>query len=278
MSGTTSTLSQIVAQLESGNGANNANQPASMVNPTYGQYGDFVGQYGSGAIGVDNYANQMLAANPNATLGDFYSSYVLGTGNPAQLSTLAELQNQQPAAYKNLTSNFGDSLDLPLNTLVSNNASASDYASASDGFAPSIDVTGPEQGSSSTYGQPGSEYTPSGNTFSTGSLAGETAEASTPGLIVDQPATIGLSPGLAAATSGWVGSMEQTASNIASGIETAVGKAWDATFGALFASVQNMFIRGMLIVLGIVIAFIALWRLAAPDVSARDVAMMAAAG
>lgn len=280
MSGTTSTLSQIIAQLESSNGVNNANQPASMVNPTYGQYGAFVGQYGSGSVGVDNYANQILAVNPNATLGDYYASYVLNTGNPAQLSTLAELQNQQPAAYNNLTSNFGDSLNLPLSSLVNNNASASDYASASDGFSPSIDVGG---SSDAPVGEPGSEYTPSGSTYSGGygSLASATASASTPGYepgIYGGPAAVGLTPGLAAGISGWVGSMEQTATSLVSGIESAVGKAWDNTFGAILANVQNMFIRGMLILIGIVILIVALWRLAAPDVNVRDVAQVAAAG
>lgn len=280
MSGTTSTLSQIVAQLESGNGTNVANQPASMVNPTYGQYGAFVSQYGSGSVGVDNYATQMLAANPNATLGDFYSSYVLNTGNPAQLSTLAELQNQQPAAYKNLTGNFGDSLNLPLSSLVNNNASASDYASASDGFSPSIDVGG---SSDAPVGEPGSEYTPSGSTYSGGygSLASATASASAPGYLppasTGGPAATGITPGLAAGISGWVGSMESTATNLVSGIESAVGKAWDNTFGAILANIQNMFIRGMLILIGIVILIVALWRLAAPDVNVRDVAQVAAA-
>lgn len=277
MSGTTSTLSQIVAQLESGGGTNTANQPASMVNPTYGQYGDFVSQYGSGSVGVDNYASQMLAANPNATLGDFYSSYVLNTGNPAQLSTLAELQNQQPAAYNNLTGNFGDSLDLPLSSLVGQNASASDYASASDGFAPTIDVGG---SSDAPVGQPGSEYAPAGNVYSSGSLGAATAEASAPGYLppasTGGPAATGITPGLAAGISGWVGSLESTAGNIASGIETAVGKAWNATFGALLAEVQNLFVRGMLIVVGIILLFIALWRIADPQVNLRDVANVAA--
>jgi hypothetical protein len=89
-----------------------------MVNPTYGQYQGFVSQYGSGAAGVDNYAAQVLAANPNATLGDFYSGYVLGTGNPAVLPGAGALQSSYPSAYNNLANNSGVPLDTPLASLT----------------------------------------------------------------------------------------------------------------------------------------------------------------
>jgi hypothetical protein len=114
----TSMISQIVAQLESGGGAYASQQPASMVNPTYGQYSGFVQQYGSGAAGVENFAQQILSFNPNATLGDFYSSYVLSTGNPANLSNVSQLQAQYPSAYNNLVSNAGVSVNTPLSSLV----------------------------------------------------------------------------------------------------------------------------------------------------------------
>jgi hypothetical protein len=113
-----SSLSDIVARLESGGGANVAGQPASMVNPTYGQYAGFTTQYGSGAAGVDNYAYQVLADNPNATLGDFYASYVLGTGNPANLSSASDLQAKYPSAYNNLVKNAGVGLNTPLSSLI----------------------------------------------------------------------------------------------------------------------------------------------------------------
>lgn len=114
----TSLISQIVAQLESGGGAYAAQQPASMANPVYGQYSAFVTQYGSGADGVDNYAAQVLAHNPDATLGDFYSSYVLSTGNPAHLSNVQQLAAQYPSAFSNLVANAGVSPDTPLSSLV----------------------------------------------------------------------------------------------------------------------------------------------------------------
>jgi hypothetical protein len=111
-----SQLSNIIAQLESG--GTGQGQPASMVNPLYGQYGGFTSQYGSGAAGVDNYANQMLAANPNATLGDFYAGYAQGTGNPANPPSLATLQANYPSYYNNLVNNSGVPISTPLASLV----------------------------------------------------------------------------------------------------------------------------------------------------------------
>lgn len=114
-----SALSDVVANLESGGGSSAGAQPASMVNPTYGQYGAFVTQYGSGAAGVDNYASQFLQSNPNATLGDFYANYVQGTGSTSnpQYNTQT-LAAQQPAAYNNLVNNAGYDPSTPLSTLV----------------------------------------------------------------------------------------------------------------------------------------------------------------
>jgi hypothetical protein len=114
----TSMISQIVAQLESGGGTNVANQPEGMVNPTYGQYAGFATQYGQGAAGVDNFAQQVLSFNPNATLGDFYASYVLSTGNPANLSSASQLAAQYPSAYNNMVNNSGVSINTPLSQLV----------------------------------------------------------------------------------------------------------------------------------------------------------------
>jgi hypothetical protein len=111
-------IAQIVAQLESGGGALASRQPASMVNPTFGQYQPFVTQYGSGAAGVDNFAQQILQYNPDATLGDFYATYVLGTGSPSYLHSTSELESAYPSAYQNLASNAGVSLDTPLSSLV----------------------------------------------------------------------------------------------------------------------------------------------------------------
>lgn len=77
-----SALATIFAGAESNYGAAAGRQPASMIDPTYGQYSGFVNQYGSGAAGVDNYAQQVIAANPNASIGDVYAGYFANTGTP----------------------------------------------------------------------------------------------------------------------------------------------------------------------------------------------------
>lgn len=167
--GTPSTLSTIVSGLESSGGANVASQPSTMVNPTYGQYSGFVQQYGNGAAGVDNYAQQMLAANPNATLGDFYSGYALSTADPANPPGVDALQAQNNGAYQNLVNNSGYSPDTPLSSLVSTpqaegatdassglNAGTTSYvdptnaASAYGGSAVNLPGSTPAAGSSSS--------------------------------------------------------------------------------------------------------------------------------
>jgi hypothetical protein len=86
-----------------------------MVDPVYGQYSAFANQYGSGAAGVDNYGSQFLAANPNATIGDFYSNYVLGTGSASNPQYgYSNLVSQYPSAATNLSSNID-----PLTSLAS---------------------------------------------------------------------------------------------------------------------------------------------------------------
>ena len=86
-------LASMVRTLESGGGRYSSAQPKSMVDPLYGQYPGFAKSYGRGAAGVDNYAQAVLAANPKASVGDFYAGYFSGTGPPGS----AELQQFQSA-------------------------------------------------------------------------------------------------------------------------------------------------------------------------------------
>ena len=73
---------------------------------TLGQKAAFQAQYGAGPQGITNYAQQLLRANPNATFGDFYAGYALGTGDPRRAPTLEDLRTRYPEAYKNLVTNF----------------------------------------------------------------------------------------------------------------------------------------------------------------------------
>lgn len=121
-----SAISHFVSGIESSYGkaahVNQQNNP-TMVDYTYGQYPAFGKQYGTGASGVDNYAQQVLKANPNATLGDFYSGYVLGTGDPSKLPGADALRDKQPTYYNNLVNvakSSGYGLDTPLSSLMGN--------------------------------------------------------------------------------------------------------------------------------------------------------------
>jgi hypothetical protein len=98
----TTILGHLVSGAETNYGRLTGRQPASMVNPLYGQYRGFTNQYGFGEAGIQNYAQQIVAANPNATIGDFYGGYFGGTGNPARASTsLFGNWAQGPAAQRN---------------------------------------------------------------------------------------------------------------------------------------------------------------------------------
>lgn len=120
-----SAISDFTAQLESGGGLYAGDQPATMVDKTYGQYRLFQKQYGAGAAGVDNYVAQILKANPNATLGDYYSGYVLGTGDPSKLPGMDALKDQNPKAYNNLQKQMaahGYNANTPLSSLTGTSA------------------------------------------------------------------------------------------------------------------------------------------------------------
>lgn len=124
-------LPGIVAQLESGGGRDVASQPPSMADPTYGQYPGFVNQYGRGAAGVNRFAQAELAAKPDATLGDYYSDYVLGTGKPGT-HTVADLASTNvpgaQGAYGNLMRNAGVPASTPLVNLLRNDSTQAGMA------------------------------------------------------------------------------------------------------------------------------------------------------
>lgn len=212
-----SALSQVVGSLESSNGANNASQPAAMANPTYGQYTGFVSQYGSGAAGVDNYASQVLANNPNATLGDFYASYVTNTGNPANTTSLAQLQVENPDAYNNLINNAGFNPSTPLSSLVETSNLSNGPTDASSGLAAgSTSYVNPL---SPDYGIPSSiSVTPENAAFNPSAIAA----ASSPGGGGFDPFGLG-----------------------------SVAQAIDTSFTSLIQGIEDWFTRGFLIVIGL---------------------------
>lgn len=225
MSESNSALSSIIAQIESSNGANNASQPASMANPTYGQYPSFVAQYGSGAAGVDNYASQMLAANPNATLADFYAGYAISTGNPANPPSVEQLQTQYPDYYNNLANNSGVALDTPLSTLV-NSPMSNGTVDASSGLNAGPNATVDPTNPASAFGvmSPFNMFNPFG--------------------VINQ--------GIGAAA-GQAGAAASNALGL-SDIATAI----DQSFASMIQGITSWFARGFLIIIGLALIVVGL--------------------
>lgn len=237
-----SQLSDIIAQLESGGGAANASQPPSMVNPTYGQYSGFTSQYGSGAAGVDNYAQQVLQANPNATLGDFYSGYVLGTGNPASLPGSSVLASNYPGAYNNLVNNAGVPLNTPLTTLLpdSNQLGNTAVVDQSSGLLAGVQNAAfdPMNSLPSMLGPFGAAL---GYLFQTAPVGSATA----PGA---PSQNVGLTPGLTNDVTAWL------TNNLLNPIK------------GTFAAAENWAGRGFVIFVGIAILVVALFALTRDEV------------
>jgi hypothetical protein len=109
------TLGQIIAQVESGNNPNASATDAFgnvSSNILFQQSPGFIQQFGAGNAGVTNLAQQVLAGNPNATLGDFYAAYNSGFNTSTLTSSIPF------SSYLNGTVlNNGVSLGANLNNL-----------------------------------------------------------------------------------------------------------------------------------------------------------------
>lgn len=247
-------LADIIAQLESGGGLYNGLQPASMVNPTYGQYSGFVNQYGSGAAGINNYAAQTLAANPNATIGDFYAGYVLGTGTPGAYN-FSQLQQQYPSYAANFINNSGVSPSTPLSDISTGSTSSSPLG---------IDTSIPDP-----YANPTSfSIAPSGSGYSTGLLASGGQGLTDPFAYFtnansDLTNSVSLSPDIAASGSDTqsIGQnltdpfgLGQGTGGVQSSVPGAGGSTNATSFwSALLSNIENFAARGGIVLLGIVL-------------------------
>jgi transglycosylase-like protein len=225
-----STLAEMVQHYESG-GDYTAHNPTStasgayqFTNPTWKSYATMAG--------VDTSAYPTAASAPPYLQDKVFSQAVSSNGlrdwtcpgcNPALTSYV---------------SNNPDAMALPVNT-------------AGAGLAPSGTATA-AGGSSTATGTPTQAQIMSGDqSTSPDTLAA--AEAATPGVILEEPATVGLSTGLAGAVNSWIGSAE-----------SAVGTAFKNAMGAVLDTVGNLFVRAGLIIVGVVILALALWRILDP--------------
>lgn len=114
-----SNLASLVGAIESGNNPNASLTDYAgnvSVNAQYQQSAGWIAQYGAGASGIDNEASQLLAKNPNATLGDFYSAYNHGSVLP-----WSQYSSSYPQQANNFLSNAksqGYDQNTPLSQLT----------------------------------------------------------------------------------------------------------------------------------------------------------------
>lgn len=244
---------------------------------------------GGGAANQGNMAGITQAGGGYASYSspqDFTNAYISTLQNPRYASALNTGSNSDafvnglygggyftanPATYaSNVSSNANTINTISNGGLLTANSTpetglggSTIYEGGTDPYSFSMDVTPntattqqtTTQGTSSGYG------TGSNIAGDLGADVGYLPPAATGGL-----QATGLAPGVVSSISGWL-----------SGAENWFGGIWDNTFGAVLESAQNWIVRGFLILVGVAILFIALWRLAAPDVSAGDVVKMAAA-
>lgn len=170
-------------------------------------------------------------------------------------------------------------------TLASNTPDTSGQGYGSNGYTvyPVIGPDGNPTGAyvSGTPGDPATNYlhsgetlgqpltsSPSGTTGGSGSGTSTTPSTSNPaisGIGAGQPGylppastggpmAVGITPGLATGIGGWIGN-----------IETAVGNWMTTAFKALFGSLADWFARFWLMVLGVLLILVALWRVMDPS-------------
>lgn len=186
-----STLSQLIGQIESGN---NPNAPLTdyegnvSVNAQYQQSSGWQAIFGSGASGIDNEASQFLAANPNATLGDFYSAYNHGLGSGGTAFSTVLPYSQYSSLFPTQANNFsnnataaGYSPNTPLSSLVGGSNTAT---SSNDplGSSLTIDPNGASEFGNATPALGNDQGTPSlGGGASTSALPTGSAGSPLPG-------------------------------------------------------------------------------------------------
>lgn len=150
----TTPLDNLIAQIESSGGLTSSN--------VYQQGPGFVSQFGSGAAGVENFANQAISANPGITLGDLYAEYNQGTGTPGSGATLETLAANNAPAYNNFMTNINSAGYLP-------STPAADLVSNDGGIA--ADIAGSVSMGDNPY-----------QTVPTGSAAGAPGASAAPGV------------------------------------------------------------------------------------------------
>jgi hypothetical protein len=279
-------LSSVLAQIRANESSNNYNltpqqnyaYPASHASGAY-QFQPGTWQQYTQQSGIGTQYAEAYQAPPNVQ--DAVASYAVLNG-PGVNSKALWGASAPPGGYQSVTN-----VDVTPQSLASSTSGggmaqgpnvaegAGTPAAGGTGYYVGHDASGSPVATTDPSTDPGItdwQFVPTGQTGgqSTGGQGGggagggsEATQAAIPGMILEEPATVGLSTGLAGATDSWIKGAENA-------VGTAFKNAWAATLGA----VTNLALRFFLILAGLVVIAIALWKLVNPGLDAKDLAAL----
>ena len=229
-------------------------------------------------------ANPYTARNPTSTASGAYQftnstwQRYAGSAITSQYATAADAPPAvQDAVFQTAVSQNG----LRDWTCPGCNSALTNYLAANPGqanlpaFNTTLTASNNGAGSAQTPNPLGGGYVaPDGSYVPPQAIPGATPDPQAKPVIATEgagyPLDLGIQSTVGNMVSGWIGN-----------IETSVGNAFRDAFSYVFGSIENWIVRGGLILLGIVLLLIALWRLVDPSgektkAVAKHVAMAAA--
>lgn len=264
-----SLLSQIFGQAESGNNPNQGLQSTGTIGGQFQQSLGFQQQYGGNTTGAtildpayqeaafNNYASAAIAANPSITLGDLYSGYYGGTGNPASVPGFSSLPGNVQANIANSAAMYGADTNTPAADLFGSNTQVASEPDFSSGFDPSTEfdnvglTSTPAINSLGTSlipgNAPGLAGLPQGGETFVGQIPSTPVSAMLPSGIA---ANIGLAPGVITAANQWFTSLGKS-----------VVQGFDSAVEGMLGPVSNYVTRGFIILIAIALIVVAGWGL-----------------
>lgn len=239
----------IIAGNESGGSAN----PLTVVNPQNTSSGHATGLFQITTGTWAQYAPQAGVTTPQGEAS---------AAEQAQVASVIPLNRWAPSTVAAVQAQYpGIDTSQPVGALAGGNIgnTVQDYQlNPSENVSPSIDVGGPAYDPSIPVGQQGSEYTTTGGQQGASNVAGQLGAdvGYVPPAATGGPQALGLAPGVVGSIGGWI-----------TGIETAVGTAFNKSIGDTLGSIENWVSRFFLIIIGAIILLVALWRLMDPDMT-----------
>lgn len=215
-------------------------------------------------------AGVSLAQYPTADLAPLTTQTAVANNIPLKRwVTWPGLSNQFPGVSDTMT--LGQAA-----ALTSSDASQVQVSAVTPGNIPAgsvsgtFEVTDPATGQSlGTGGFGGTGNASSTGVAPSGATGASAAGAGQPGYLPPSqsggPAATGITPGLAAGITGWITDIETKTGNAFSGAVSSVEAGVLNAFKGALSSVEDWTVRGFLILIGVLILAIALWKLFDPD-------------